>query len=63
MRWGWSAAAIVLLAVAALAADKPENLAVLPVRKRGDRSRMQSLKSGFEKKRSRFCARIEVAEG
>ena len=30
MRWGWSAAAIVALAVAALAADKPENLAVLP---------------------------------
>ena len=30
MRWGWSAAALVLLAVAALAADKPENLAVLP---------------------------------
>ena len=30
MRWGWSAAAMVLLAVAALAADKPENLAVLP---------------------------------
>jgi len=30
MRWGWSAVAIVAFAVAALAADEPQNLAVLP---------------------------------
>lgn len=30
MRWGWSAVAIVVFAVAALAADEPQNLAVLP---------------------------------
>ena len=30
MRWGWSAGAVVLLAAAALAVDKPEGLAVLP---------------------------------
>jgi general secretion pathway protein D len=30
MRWGWSAVAMVAFAVAALAADEPQNLAVLP---------------------------------
>jgi len=30
MRWGWSAVAIAALAAAALAADEPQNLAVLP---------------------------------
>jgi len=30
MRWGWSAVAIAALAIAALAADEPQNLAVLP---------------------------------
>ena len=30
MRWGWFAVAIVAFAAAALAADEPQNLAVLP---------------------------------
>lgn len=55
MRWGWSALAMAVLAVAAFAADEPQNLAVLPCPQPSDpacdpsKADLKKSKTAFEK--------------
>ena len=60
MRWGWSAVAIVAFVVVALAADEPQNLAVLPCPQAASDSACNPSKADLKKSRIAFAKALKL---
>ncbi len=60
MRWGWSVLAIAALATAALAADQPNNLAVLPCPQAASDSACNPSKEDLKKSKDAFAKALKL---
>ena len=60
MRWGWSVLAIGVLAAGALAADQPNNLAVLPCPQAASDSACNPSKVDLKKSKDAFAKALKL---
>ena len=60
MRWGWSAVAIAVFAAAALAADEPQNLALLPCPQGAKEPACNPSKEDLKKSKTAFSKALQL---